>query len=315
VFGPSTSVFIALAVLVPLYAVVSFLLVLKYRTAARPLSLALCLVFFAVPLFSLGAACFLKASTYGLYLGLYISGDLARLTGVPFTAYFVIRKKPSQTTVIGFFLFALLFLGSVVPEQVQRDPLIALVRTLLRYGLFWGCCLVAVVNLRRIGDRYDRVVVFTYSLLSFFTIPFVVIGMIARLRDPVALADQFFTNSPGGFAAYVGFCNLHLLFALIMLFKRKTGDVDLPGFAGTYSLSGREKEIAELMLAGRSNPEIGEKLFISAHTVRNHTHRIFKKCRVKTRYELIALLRSHSFPRSIDQGPAKRAYRKRDSRV
>lgn len=297
----------------PLYAVVSLLLVLKYRGLVRPLSLVLCLAFFAVPLFSLGACCFQQNSTYGLSLGCYLLGELSRLASVPFAAYFAIRKKPSPRTVIVFLIFSLFYLGALVPEQVPRDPGIALVRSLIRCGLFTGCCLLAVFNLRRIGDRYNRVVVLTYSLVTFFTVPFMAIGFVSGLRDPAAFANKFFAYSPGVFASYIGFCNLHLLFALVMLLKRKTGDVDLPGFATAYSLSAREKEIVEQMLAGRSNPEIGDTLFISPHTVRNHSHRIFEKCRVKTRYELIARLRGHSFPRPVDKKPGKRAYRKRDS--
>ena len=40
-------------------------------------------------------------------------------------------------------------------------------------------------------------------------------------------------------------------------------------------LSDREKEIVQLVAQGFRNKEIGEKLFISEQTVKNHLHNIF----------------------------------------
>ena len=51
-------------------------------------------------------------------------------------------------------------------------------------------------------------------------------------------------------------------------------------------LSDREKQIIELVAQGYRNREIGEKLFISGHTVKNHLHNIFDKLGVSDRLEL-----------------------------
>lgn len=56
---------------------------------------------------------------------------------------------------------------------------------------------------------------------------------------------------------------------------------------GLTELSERERDIVQNILAGRSNKEIAEKLFISENTVKKHTSSIFKKLEVKSRYELI----------------------------
>ena len=42
-------------------------------------------------------------------------------------------------------------------------------------------------------------------------------------------------------------------------------------------LSDREKEIVQLIATGFRNKEIGENLFISEQTVKNHLHNIFDK--------------------------------------
>jgi DNA-binding CsgD family transcriptional regulator len=56
-----------------------------------------------------------------------------------------------------------------------------------------------------------------------------------------------------------------------------------------YSISDREKEIIVLIIEGKSNSEIKEKLFISQHTVKNHLSNIYRKLDVKNRYELMHL--------------------------
>jgi two-component system nitrate/nitrite response regulator NarL len=63
-------------------------------------------------------------------------------------------------------------------------------------------------------------------------------------------------------------------------------------------LSDREKEIVQLVAQGYRNKEIGEKLFISEQTVKNHLHNIFDKLGVSDRLEL-ALYAIHH--RLIDQ--------------
>jgi two-component system, NarL family, nitrate/nitrite response regulator NarL len=51
-------------------------------------------------------------------------------------------------------------------------------------------------------------------------------------------------------------------------------------------LSEREREIVQLVAQGFRNREIGEKLFISEQTVKNHLHNIFDKLGVSDRLEL-----------------------------
>ena len=63
-------------------------------------------------------------------------------------------------------------------------------------------------------------------------------------------------------------------------------------------LSDRQKEIVQLVAQGFRNREIGEKLFISEQTVKNHLHNIFDKLGVSDRLEL-ALYAIHH--RLIDQ--------------
>jgi DNA-binding CsgD family transcriptional regulator len=52
-------------------------------------------------------------------------------------------------------------------------------------------------------------------------------------------------------------------------------------------VSRREMEVAQLVLDGLTNMEIGKRLYISLHTVENHLKNIFRKMSVKNRTSLI----------------------------
>jgi len=56
------------------------------------------------------------------------------------------------------------------------------------------------------------------------------------------------------------------------------------------SLTGREREVAQLLVAGKSSKEIGRALGLSPRTVDGHRARLLQKFDVKTRVALIAQL-------------------------
>lgn len=64
-------------------------------------------------------------------------------------------------------------------------------------------------------------------------------------------------------------------------------DATLEQILAKFNISLREKEVIDLLLEGKTNKDIEEKLFISPHTVKNHLYRIYRKVDVKSRSELI----------------------------
>lgn len=56
-----------------------------------------------------------------------------------------------------------------------------------------------------------------------------------------------------------------------------------------YGLSAREKEIADLIIEGKSNEEIKDELFISIYTVKRHITNIFLKIDIRSRSQLIRM--------------------------
>lgn len=52
-------------------------------------------------------------------------------------------------------------------------------------------------------------------------------------------------------------------------------------------LSGREREVVALIAAGATNREIAERLFLSPHTVKEHTSAIYRKLEARNRAEAV----------------------------
>jgi DNA-binding NarL/FixJ family response regulator len=63
-----------------------------------------------------------------------------------------------------------------------------------------------------------------------------------------------------------------------------------PGDTGTTQLSRREREVATLVTAGKSNPEIAAALYLSPKTIEGHMRRIFQKLGVSSRAQVAATI-------------------------
>jgi DNA-binding CsgD family transcriptional regulator len=68
-------------------------------------------------------------------------------------------------------------------------------------------------------------------------------------------------------------------------------NISFEEFCRKYEVSPRESDIVREICNGLSNKEISDKLFISLQTVKDHTHRIYTKTNVKSRVQLINLVK------------------------
>jgi DNA-binding CsgD family transcriptional regulator len=68
-------------------------------------------------------------------------------------------------------------------------------------------------------------------------------------------------------------------------------ELPLEEFCRKFEVSPRETDIVREICNGLSNKEISEKLFISLQTVKDHSHRIYIKTNVRSRVQLINLVK------------------------
>jgi DNA-binding CsgD family transcriptional regulator len=79
---------------------------------------------------------------------------------------------------------------------------------------------------------------------------------------------------------------------LLSAFTDETAkDLSFGEFCKKFEVSPRETDIVREICNGLSNKEISDKLFISLQTVKDHTHRIYIKTNVKSRVQLINLVK------------------------
>jgi DNA-binding CsgD family transcriptional regulator len=64
--------------------------------------------------------------------------------------------------------------------------------------------------------------------------------------------------------------------------------------SGVASLTPSERRVAEMVAAGRSNPQVAQALFVSRATVESHLRSIFRKLDVSSRDQLGPLLGTKS---------------------
>ncbi|MBE3589492.1 MAG: response regulator transcription factor [Firmicutes bacterium] len=79
--------------------------------------------------------------------------------------------------------------------------------------------------------------------------------------------------------------------------RRPAGPLDI--------LSDREWQILQLMVAGKANKEIGDALFISEKTVKNHTTNLFRKLGVQGRAQAVVEAIRRGWVRVDDNPPSR----------
>jgi DNA-binding CsgD family transcriptional regulator len=85
---------------------------------------------------------------------------------------------------------------------------------------------------------------------------------------------------------YLNYATLLTIFA-----SEPARDFSFEEFCKKFEVSPRESDIVREICNGLSNKEISEKLFISLQTVKDHTHRIYSKTNVRSRVQLIYLVK------------------------
>ncbi len=98
------------------------------------------------------------------------------------------------------------------------------------------------------------------------------------------------------FFFFAGNCFMPVYFSygmvLSMYRQDPARDITFDEFRTSFEVTPRESDIIREICNGLSNKEISAKLFISLQTVKDHTHRIYIKTNVKSRVQLINLVKA-----------------------
>jgi DNA-binding CsgD family transcriptional regulator len=122
------------------------------------------------------------------------------------------------------------------------------------------------------------------------------IGATDRQRALKELSAVAQTASRCGARTELGLANQALRSLGVRTWKRHRTEPSDP----TTPLTQREREVASLAAAGRSNPEIAAALFLSRRTVERHLSNILAKIGVRNRTELAAAIRPGDGQTTVD---------------
>lgn len=151
---------------------------------------------------------------------------------------------------------------------------------------------VVLVFFRRITDRRLRSIVQSVLLAAAIMLVGTAAQLIAASESrELAFLSRYPLAQVVFFLVIVG---LLLFYALRYLFQPEP----LAGFeisedvVRRFAISPREREIITMIVHGLPNRAIGEKLFISSTTVKNHIYHIYRKTGVANKIQLINLMNS-----------------------
>ncbi len=126
----------------------------------------------------------------------------------------------------------------------------------------------------------------------------IIFSLVLKVYGTVINVSNIMANHPSLYRSTFGeiFGTGYIIFGLIFLYyntklenkSKEMGDslksdMLLIKAANKYALTKRESEILGLLSEGLTNQEIGERLFISYGTVKQHVHKIFKKLSINNR--------------------------------
>jgi DNA-binding CsgD family transcriptional regulator len=158
---------------------------------------------------------------------------------------------------------------------------------LLKTGLTYGLIVYSLLAIRRIDDPLDRTGLRRFVLLQgagFLAFDLAVRDVTRLIGLPVSDVGISLTQVGANYPA--------LLWMRRFLARRALArpaeplPVDLKPQLVALGLSAREADVVELLLAGLSHKEIGERLFIAPETVKKHTYNAHRKLGVQNRVQL-----------------------------
>ncbi len=216
----------------------------------------------------------------------------------------IVNKSLSKTFSIGYFLFQFIFFISygfaILRFSDLKDENIENTTSIIRLTMIAMHVITLLISyyflyFRGSGlkDKVQRSMVMSFGHIYLFV---QLTGIILFY-----FTDRYVSVSLVYLFVYFGGGLLPLLFLESRLKRdfvigiiHEEGKIDLSDLFLRHDISRREQEIIEKISEGLSNQQISEVLFISLQTVKDHSHNIYKKLGVKSRVQMVNMIRSHT---------------------
>jgi DNA-binding CsgD family transcriptional regulator len=267
------------------------------------------LLYFQVFIFTFGFYGIWGQVVIKAFLSTYISAellarfsDIAMLLGLPFLVFGwlmllqfslgISGRKNNSWQVFWFLLFnfsIIIIVGYFVAKTSEVKP-VSLIKS---YFISMNCIYSLLASLFILFPKKSRSLIHDYDrkIIS----PLIFLIMIAQCTTLLFYTSQSYIAIIFIFTFFAGntFLPLYLNYGTLLsaFTTETTKHLSFEGFCKRFEVSPRETDIVREICNGLSNKEISEKLFISLQTVKDHTHRIYIKTNVKSRVQLINLVK------------------------
>lgn len=185
------------------------------------------------------------------------------------------------------------FLGVVGGLKELAAPFILWnVNYLLLLGMHAYGATILVKGYRGIGHPWMKSLIRSFLVFLAVFAPLAIVQLV--LQDIPSSPPVVHDYPLEQILYYIGFVVLIIVYAARYLFAPpRLQASELPEeFVNRFSISHREREIISMVVQGYSNRTIGERLFISAVTVKNHIYHIYQKTGVANKIQLLNLMNS-----------------------
>lgn len=204
---------------------------------------------------------------------------------LPFFTTWVIAHPWRQPYITLFSFLAAIYLGLGVVNEVKPLLFFEQAQFVLFVFVIAFCLVVLVRNLGSIENKTARTSALTIIIVSLSMVPAIMLALFFPILKPFLYAFYFLALS------------ITIMVFLFMVFvrlgreeKQHSRELKLSDLA-VYNITEREFAIINLISQGLTNKEIASELEISANTVTNHVANIFSKTQVRSRIDLLNVLK------------------------
>jgi len=267
------------------------------------------LLYFQVFIFTFGFYGIWGQAVIKVFLSAYISEDLmsrfsdiAMLLGLPFLVFAwlmlvqfvcgISGRKSNKWLALWFLLLNFLIIivvGYFVAKANEVKPVSLIRNYFIVMNMLYSLIAALLIYFPGRGKSYihdfDRRII-APALIGIMIIQGVLLFF---YKTQISLAIAFILAFFAGNTLLPVYLNYGTL--LTAFIKEPMKDISFEEFCKQFEVSPRETDIVREICNGLSNKEISNKLFISLQTVKDHTHRIYIKTNVKSRVQLINLVK------------------------